>query len=79
MISTRGSALLRSRAHGHGLENFAAFFNDVEMICREIVEDILCSRGPRDFDGLGFDCLVEAEVDAEIALRVIAAAAAYLF
>ena len=66
-----------SRSHGDGLEDLAAFLNDVEMIRSEIGQLVGSAGGPANFD-VGFCGVVEAEVDAEVVLREVAAAAANL-
>ena len=56
---------------------FAAFFDDVEAIDGEIGEAVDLAGGPAHFDPIDDGSLVEAEVQAEIVLRVVAAAAAH--
>ena len=62
-------------AEGVGLEDLAAFLDDVEAVGIEVLEGVDLAGGPADFD-VGGLCLVEAEVDAEVVLREVAAASA---
>src|SRR5271163_289583 len=65
--------------HREGLEDAATLFEDVEVVGGEIAEDVFGAGGPEEFNLVGLGCGVEAEVDAEVVLRVVAAAAADLF
>ena len=58
------------------MEDFAALLNDVELVDVEVLEDVDLAAEPMDFYAVDFLGLVEAEVDAEIVLREVAAAAA---
>ncbi len=49
------------------------------MVGGEIAEDVFGAGGPAELDLVGLGGGVEAEVDAEVVLRVVAAAAADLF
>src|SRR5437879_4899293 len=64
-------------AHGNGLEEFAALLDDVEVVGGEGGELVRGAGGPADLD-VGFGGTVEAEVDAEVVLREVAASGADL-
>src|ERR1700756_5491623 len=55
-----------ARAHGNGLEDLAAFFDDVEVVGREVMQSVLSAGRPGDLDRIGPYGLVETEVHAEV-------------
>ena len=63
-------------AEGVGLEDLAALLDDVEVVCVEVFEGVHLAGWPADLDQVDFFRLVEAEMDAQVVLRVVAASAA---
>src|SRR5579859_100231 len=68
----RSELLLRFRFGGEA----GAFLEGVNFIDGEVVEFLEETAGPADFNGIELDGGAEAEVDAHVAVRIVAGAAA---
>src|SRR5690348_3423101 len=55
--------------------NTLAFENRIKLVCRQITQDLGCARRPADFDAVNLRGSGQTEVNPQIALGKIAAAA----
>src|SRR5579863_9727553 len=75
----KSSCFRLSRLKRIGLQNFAAFFDDIQPVYIQVFNLIDLPAKPADFEHIHLSSLIQTEVNARIVLRKIAAAAAQLF